>query len=185
MYTIKQAICCFAIAFALIFSTALTTLAADGVSNRLQMQENGITQWHIGAGYFLPKDGDLNGGPIVGMGFEYTLDKDTVFGELLYSPTGQNIGISSFSGDVKNYIAELGYMTDFGKFNKWRLGTGLQLHQMEFGSSNRKRTKLTVLALAEYDLFKHWKIRLQSSQVARSGDIRFGGYDFKFFYVVR
>jgi hypothetical protein len=140
---------------------------AQNVSQRLQ--------WHADAGYFLPNEGDLDGGGIVGFGLEATKGADTLFGAAYFSRTNVNANILGI-GDVDNYMLQIGYMTDFGKWERGKVGFGLQLHQMDIGNTSTKITRTVPIFIGKYQMMNRLSLRFTSGAAIKKDGIRFGGY---------
>lgn len=145
---------------------------AQSVSNRLQIVDQSSFKWHVDTGYFLPKEGDLNGGPMFGIGMKYKRGGDTVFGELFYAYTGMSVNHATIES-VDNIVIQGGLMTGLETWENARIGAGLQIQQMRLGAGGNK-TRITVLVLTEYDISNRWTLRLQSSQSIRNDNIKFG-----------
>jgi len=138
-----------------------------------------VSKSYLVMGYFLPKDSDLDGGLLAGAGCKWTSKSETLFINIYFAQTNVNVSNAAV-GDVKNYIGEFGYMVDIGVRSRVRVGSGLQFHRMDLGSS--RATRVTILGLVEYDISKNITIRAQSSQVVRKNSVRFGGFDLKLLY---
>lgn len=163
------------VALVFLFLIASTRFArSENVSERLQPAEKKTTAWRVETGYFIPKEGDIQGAPIWGLGFEYTDKKDTLFADFLYSQTDLNITIPTME-KANNTILQAGLLKNFEKSKRAKIGLGIQFHRMALNTSTSK-TGATVLALVEYDMSCRWTLRLQSSQAVERDSIRFGSY---------
>lgn len=150
-------------------SIAQETAAPKGGSRAVAVSVN----WHIAAGYMYPNETDLNGGFAVGLGGEYKKGEETVFYDLIYSPSSAKLSYPGWSGDVASSILQLGYMRGFGGGNKSRAGLGVQVHELNFKNIGRK-TRTTIVGVAEHDLSPKFSARLQMAQPVKRDNIRFG-----------
>jgi len=146
-------------------------MARAQVSDRMPAPSKMV--FSLGAGYMLPNEGDLKGGGIAGLGMKYIKDTDVLFIDAMYSPTASKITLSGLDGDVKNTLIQFGYMKQFEKPIKFRIGGGVQIHEMNF-SNIKRMTKSTLAGVIEYDINKDFTVRLETAPPVKNGTIRFG-----------
>jgi hypothetical protein len=141
---------------------------------------SGDIDMHYGAGYLMPYEGDLDGGPIVGLGLEYTKNNESVFLEYLFSSTSQDV--STLIGDVEHRILQAAYLAPFKNQKKMRLGAGVQVHQMKLTGIGAKATRTMLLGLVEYDFSDSWAARLQATTKDKENGTDFGGVSLIFVF---
>jgi hypothetical protein len=148
-------------------------------ADEIETQRNGgalagaKVNWHISLGYAVFNEMDISGGVVLGVGGEYKMGKDIVLIDVLFSPTNSKLDYPNWNGKIRNTILQLGYMTNFGKWDRTRIGFGVQIHQMNFVGTTR-RTKAVLTGLAEHDFNRSLSFRLQSALSQKNDNIRFG-----------
>lgn len=130
--------------------------------------------WSLSTGYFLPNEGDVDGGIAFGGGMKYRLDKGAAFIDVIYSPTDTNVSVTGSNGDVKNTLVDVGYMSEINNVENVRAGGGIQFHRMSISGAGGK-TVATATGLVEYDFSKNLTGRLQTTAATKKNSIRYGG----------
>lgn len=157
---------------------ASSAIAATGNAPESKPSVDRTVLLNVSTGAFLPNEGDLDLGLLVGIGFESKTPVETIFGDVYFAFNEANITLVS-SGSIDSLIAQLGYMTNFKYFKRLRLGLGLQYHKMEL-SNIFSFNKMTGFSVAEYEFSKRWLARIQASADIEdeSSNTSFGGYVF-------
>jgi len=125
------------------------------------------------AGLFVPNEGDLDLGPLGGLGIEYTVRDDTFFADLLYASTDLDVALNIDRAD--NLLIQLGYLTNFNTWDRGKVGLGFQIHRMEMGDMDYDTSRIGLMLLGEYDFSARWSVRIQDSVSLKDDGIRHGG----------
>ena len=171
----RIAICTFAafIAFSLFAPEAKSddTRRQRDFGNRLRIEQ------YAGAGVFIPKEGDIDIGPVMiyGVSFNDLKRDETAFFDIAYSQSGLSDSVLWTRGDTRQTILRLGYKWRFRDRSRWQYGLDLQSHRMDFG--NRTMSAITFGALLEYKMTKRWTVQFESAQKTSKSDVNFGNFN--------
>lgn len=154
---------------------AVSAFADNEAKSRSLFAADATGHWTIGAGYMLPNEGDLDGGALAGIGWRLSKDGDNLTVDLMHSYTDLSSGVvlPGLDDDVKHTIVQFGYLHDLQNHERFSVGGGIQVHEMNLTNIAR-RSKTTVFGMAEYDFTDRWTARAESAIYAKEDTIRFG-----------
>ncbi len=171
----KRIVTCLIAAF--IALPLFTTAAKSDNAEQSRVLGNSIrVKQYVGAGVFIPKEGDIDVGPSAVYGIELKSpdNSEKAFIDIAFTESGLADSVLWTRGNARQTVFRIGMKWELGDSDRWRYGLALQSHSMDFGS--RSKSAVTVGALLEYRLTKRLVTQFESSQETKKSDIRFGSF---------